>query len=160
MYVQNFKSSKLANLFSYIIPKIKTSYELLNTMKVLLDYKQADPLTEMMVFLSHLEECDLNDDLIDNNKKGLAWGHYQYMGWDDLSVGHAKGYRKLKNCTWGSNFFLVEPTSQGNQAHFHIRKYDVIAVLFSLPTLPLMSHKPRKTALMFLMYSAGLLYYL
>jgi hypothetical protein len=61
---------------------------------------------------------------------------------------------------WGTYYSeSVEPTSQRNQVHFHIRKYDVIAMLFSLPTLPLTSHKPRKTVLMFFMYSAGLLYY-
>jgi hypothetical protein len=49
-------------------------------MEVSLDYKWADPSAEMMVFLSSLEECDLNDDSIDEDDKGLGWGHYQYMG--------------------------------------------------------------------------------
>ena len=48
-------------------------------MEVSLDYKPAEPSKEMMAFLSCLEDTDPNDNLIDNNNKGVSWGHY-HMG--------------------------------------------------------------------------------
>ena len=49
-------------------------------MEVSPDYKQAKPSEEMMAFLSRLEDTDPNDDLIDDDNKGVSWGHYQYTG--------------------------------------------------------------------------------
>jgi len=67
-------------MLSTHFPNIKATIKLLNAMEDSPDYKRADPSEKMMVFLSCLEETDPNDDLIDDNNKGVSWGHYQYMG--------------------------------------------------------------------------------
>jgi hypothetical protein len=49
-------------------------------MKACPDFRSSSPSVELKVFLDRIEKADPNDTTIDEDNKGVGWGHLQFTG--------------------------------------------------------------------------------
>jgi hypothetical protein len=42
------------------------------------EFSRGEPSPDMTAFLKRIESADPNDDSIDDDEKGVSWGHYQF----------------------------------------------------------------------------------
>jgi hypothetical protein len=47
-------------------------------MKAFPDFQSSPPSTNLNLFLTRIEKADPNDATIDEDNKGVGWGHYQF----------------------------------------------------------------------------------
>lgn len=73
-------------------------------MKACPDFRALAPSTDLKIFLERIEKADPNDTTIDEDNKGVGWGHHQFTGgsmtcssvmksWED--IGNTDTARKL-----------------------------------------------------------------
>jgi hypothetical protein len=59
-------------------PQLKVAQDLLDSMKACPDFQSSAPSTNLKLFLTRIEKADPNDTTIDEDNKGVGWGHYQF----------------------------------------------------------------------------------
>lgn len=94
----------LKAILSQDFPHIKAASDLLDSMKACPDFRAAAPSADLKNFLERIETADPNDNAIDEDNKGVSWGHHQFTAgsltcgsvmksWED--IGNTNTARKI-----------------------------------------------------------------
>ena len=59
-------------------PRLESALQLLTEMQDNPEFSFEEPSPNMTVFLKRIESENPNDDSIDDDEKGVSWGHYQF----------------------------------------------------------------------------------
>lgn len=59
-------------------PQLNFAQDLLDSMKAFPNFQSSPPSTNLNLFLTRIEKADPNDATIDEDNKGVGWGHYQF----------------------------------------------------------------------------------
>lgn len=76
-----FRSSVISSILAILLqdfPQIKVAKDLLDSIKAYPDFQSSPPSTDLKLFLTRIEKADPNDTTIDEDNKGVGWGHYQF----------------------------------------------------------------------------------
>ena len=63
-------------------PRLESALRLLTEMQDNPEFSFEEPSSYMTAFLKRIESADPNDDFIDDDEKGVSWGHYQFTAGD------------------------------------------------------------------------------
>ena len=64
--------------FAEDFPRLESALRLLTEMQDNPEFLFEEPSPNMTAFLKRIESADPNDDSIDDDEKGISWGHYQF----------------------------------------------------------------------------------
>ncbi|KAF8881061.1 hypothetical protein CPB84DRAFT_1792155 [Gymnopilus junonius] len=59
-------------------PQLQIVQDLLNSMKACPNFRPCETSADMTTFLERIEKADPNDTTINEDNKGVSWGHYQF----------------------------------------------------------------------------------
>jgi len=78
-------------------PQIKVAQDLLNSMKACPDFRSLPPSDDLKAFLARIEEADPNDTTMDEDNKGVGWGHYQFTAGSMTCASVMKSWEDIGN---------------------------------------------------------------